>query len=86
KIHTETLYKATGCPKCRKIGYWGRMAIFEVFPIDEDVRSLVTQSVNLSKLKELQKQKKYETLLQNGIKKVERGLTSLSEVLSVAYE
>ncbi|MFA5167733.1 MAG: ATPase, T2SS/T4P/T4SS family [Candidatus Omnitrophota bacterium] len=86
KIHSGTLYKATGCSKCRKIGYWGRMAIFEVFPIDEDVRSLVTQSVNLSKLKELQKQKKYETLLQNGIKKVERGLTSLDEVLSVAYE
>jgi type II secretory ATPase GspE/PulE/Tfp pilus assembly ATPase PilB-like protein len=85
-IHVETLYKATGCPKCRKIGYWERMALFEVLPIDEDLRNLVTKTSDLSKFRDLQKGKKYETLLQNGIKKVERGVTSLDEVLSVAYE
>jgi type IV pilus assembly protein PilB len=85
-IHVDTLYKATGCPKCRKIGYWGRMAIYEILPIDEDIRRLVTKDADLSKLKTLQKEKKYETLLQNGIKKVERGMTTLDEVLSVAYE
>ncbi len=85
-LHEETHYRARGCPKCRKIGYWGRKAIYEVFPIDEDVRRLITKDTNLAQLKELQKEKKYETLLQNGIRKVERGLTSLEEVLSVAYE
>ena len=85
-IQAETLYKATGCPKCRKIGYWGRMAIYEVLPIDEDIRRLITKDANLDALKRIQKEKKYETLLQNGIKKVERGLTTLEEVLSVAYE
>jgi len=86
KIHTDTLYKATGCPKCRKIGYWGRMAIYEVIPIDQDMRSLITKETNLSELRHLQKEKKYEVLLQNGIRKVERGMTTLDEVLSVAYE
>ncbi|MFH1800190.1 MAG: ATPase, T2SS/T4P/T4SS family [Candidatus Omnitrophota bacterium] len=86
KIRAETLYKATGCPKCRKIGYWGRMAIYEVIPIDQDIRRLITKETNLSQLRELQKEKKYEILLQNGVKKVERGLTTLEEVLSVAYE
>jgi len=85
-IREETLYKARGCSKCRKIGYWGRKAIYEVLPIDEDVRRLITKDTNLAQLKAIQKEKKYETLLQNGIKKVERGLTSLEEVLSVAYE
>jgi type IV pilus assembly protein PilB len=85
-IRVDILYKATGCPKCRKIGYWGRMAIYEVFLIDEDVRRLITRDVDLDKLRALQKEKKYEVLLQNGIKKVERGLTTLEEVLSVAYE
>jgi len=85
-IHVETIYKAKGCPKCRNIGYWGRMALYEVLPIDEDFRRLITKDVNLDRLKEVQKEKKYETLLQNGIKKVERGLTTLEEVLSVAYE
>ena len=86
RIRTETLYRAKGCPKCRDIGYWGRMAIYEVLPIDEDIRRLITKDADISKLRDLQKEKKYETLLQNGIKKVERGLTSLDEILSVAYE
>jgi len=86
KIRVETLYKATGCPKCRKIGYWGRMAIYEVIPIDQDIRRLITKEADLNKLRAIQKEKKYEVLLQNGIKKVERGLTTLDEVLSVAYE
>jgi len=86
RIRTETLYRAKGCPKCRDIGYWGRMAIYEVLPIGEDIRRLITKDADISKLRDLQKEKKYETLLQNGIKKVERGLTSLDEILSVAYE
>ena len=86
KIQAETLYKAKGCPKCRNIGYWGRMAIYEVLPIDEDIRRLITKEANLDALKRIQREKKYETLLQNGIKKVERGFTTLDEVLSVAYE
>lgn len=85
-MHAETLYKAVGCPKCRKIGYWGRMAIYEVLPIDEEIRRLITKDADLSKLRAVQREKKYETLLQNGIRKVERGLTTLDEVLSVAYE
>lgn len=85
-IQSETLYKAKGCPECRKIGYWGRMAIYEVLPMDEDFRHLITANASLTQMKELQKVKKYETLLRNGIKKAERGLTTLDEVLSVVYE
>jgi len=85
-IRVDTLYQAKGCPKCRNIGYWGRMAIYEIFPIDEDLRKIISKDADLGKMRELQREKKYETLLQNGIKKVERGLTTLEEVLSVAYE
>ena len=86
KLRTDTLYKAKGCPKCRNIGYWGRMAIYEVLPIDEDMRRLISKNSDLDALRRVQKEKKYETLLQNGIRKMEKGLTSLEEVLSVAYE
>jgi type IV pilus assembly protein PilB len=85
-IRAETLYKATGCPKCRNLGYWGRMAIYEVYPIDDDVRRLITKEANIVKIKDFQKEKNYQTLLDNGIKKTERGLTTLEEVLSVTYE
>lgn len=86
KITVETLYKSKGCSKCRDIGYWGRMAIYEVMLIDEDIRKLITKDANLDALKRIQKEKHFETLLQNGVRKVERGLTTLDEILSVAYE
>jgi type II secretory ATPase GspE/PulE/Tfp pilus assembly ATPase PilB-like protein len=86
KITAETLYRAKGCAKCRNIGYWGRMAIYEVLPIDEDIRKLITKDSDLDALKRIQKEKHFETLLQNGLRKVERGQTTLDEVLSVAYE
>ncbi|HOW87845.1 MAG TPA: ATPase, T2SS/T4P/T4SS family [Candidatus Omnitrophota bacterium] len=86
KIKAGTLYNAKGCEKCRNIGYWGRMAIYEVLPIDEDIRRLITKDADLEKLRQVQKQKHYESLLQNGLRKVEQGITTLDEVLSVAYE
>ncbi len=85
-IHADTIYKAKGCSKCRQIGYWGRAAIYEVILIDEDFRRLIVKDANLDEIRSLQKEKKYETLFQNGMKKVERGLTTIDEILSVAYE
>ena len=86
KLQADTLYKAKGCEKCRHIGYWGRAAIYEILPIDEDFRRLISKDANLDALRMIQKEKKCETLFQNGLKKVERGMTTLEEVLSVAYE
>ncbi|HOW59286.1 MAG TPA: ATPase, T2SS/T4P/T4SS family [Candidatus Omnitrophota bacterium] len=86
KLKADTLYKMKGCPKCRGIGYWGRAAIYEVFLVDEDVRRLINKDSNLVQMRQLQKEKKYDTLFQNGLKKVEKGITTLEEVLSVAYE
>ncbi len=84
-IRADTIYKAKGCPKCRQIGYWGRAAIYEVILIDEDFRRLIVKDANLDEIRRLQKEKKYETLFQNGMKKVESGLTTIDEILSVAY-
>jgi len=86
KLNVDTIYKAKGCSQCRNIGYWGRAAIYEVLPMDEDFRRLVSKDADLDALRRLQKQKNYETLFQSGLKKVERGMSTLEEVLSVAYE
>ncbi len=85
-LTSDTIYKAKGCKECRDIGYWGRAAIYEVLPIDEDFRHLISKNADLDTYRELQKQKKYETLYHNGLKKVDQGMTSLEEALSVAYE
>ncbi len=85
-ITVDTIYAPKGCKKCRNIGYWGRAAIYEVLPIDDEIRHLISKEASLEQLKQVQKARGYKTLLQSGIKKVEQGITSLEEVLSVAYE
>jgi len=85
-LKSPTLYRAKGCDKCRKIGYWGRMAIYEVLPVDEEIRRLITVDADLEKMRKVQKDRGYENLFQNGLKKVDRGLTTLEEILSVTYE
>ncbi|MBU9888435.1 MAG: Flp pilus assembly complex ATPase component TadA [Candidatus Omnitrophica bacterium] len=85
-LKADTIYNAKGCAQCRNIGYWGRAAIYETLPIDEDFRRLISKDADLDALRRLQKQKNYGTLFQNGLKKVEQGVSTLEEVLSVAYE
>ena len=74
-----------GCKTCRGIGYWGRFAIYELLPIDEDIRRIISTGGDLEALREMQKKKGYGTLFQSGIKKVNEGKTSMEEVMSIAY-
>jgi len=85
-LKASTLYKAKGCGKCRGTGYGGRTALYEVLPVDEEFRRLITKDTDLGKLRRFQKEKGFETLLQSGIRKVEQGLTTLEEVLNLACE
>lgn len=85
-IKVDTLYKPKGCDECRNIGYWGRHAIYEVLPIDEDLRRLISANAAPDEIRKMQRAKGYQTLLMSGVKKVESGETSLDEVMAVAYE
>ena len=86
KLKTATIFKAKGCQDCIGIGYLGRQAIYEMLPIDDEIRRLIAKNAELDDIRKAQKAKGYPTLLRSGLKKVERGLTTLEEVLSVAYE
>lgn len=85
-IKVDAIYKAKGCKKCRNIGYWGRIAIYEMLPIDEQIRHAIATDADSETIRKIQRERGYPTLLKSGIRKVEQGLTSLEEVLSVAYE
>lgn len=86
-ITSPLIYKANdkGCKECRNIGYWGRMAIYELLPIDEEMRKAISLGGEVDALREIQKKKGYQTLFQSGIVKVNEGTTSLEEVMSIAY-
>ncbi len=84
KLKTSLIYKPKGCPKCNQIGYHGRTVIAEVLVVDDNVRKHMSGEANLLNLKNIAKESGMVTLYESAIKKVEEGITSLQEALSVS--
>ena len=73
-------YRPKGCTKCGGIGYRGRLAIHEVFIMNEKIRAMVAQGVSILEIQEQARISGFRTMRYDGIKKALRGLTSLVEV------
>jgi general secretion pathway protein E len=86
KLGGDMAYQAVGCPACNKNGYRGRMGIYELLTMDEDIRQLVLKNVDSGTMKKKAMDKGMLTLLDDGAKKVAEGLTTIAEVLSVTQE
>ena len=84
KLAGKKAWKAKGCEKCLE-GYSGRLGLFELFTVSESFKDLMrTKSTDASSLKEAAAWEGMRTMLDDGIDKALRGVTSLSEVLDVA--
>jgi len=83
-LNSPIIYKAKGCQNCNFIGYKGRTVIAEVMFLDEEMKTKINKSLSIEEIQKLAKAKGMKTLLESGLKKVEEGITSLEEVLSVA--
>jgi type IV pilus assembly protein PilB len=79
-----TLYKGEGCPYCKDTGYKGRVAIFELMVITENIRELIIKNVTTGKLRQAAVKEGMCLLKIDGIKKVCEGITTIDEVLRVA--
>ncbi len=80
------VYTAEGCKECNFTGYVGRIAIFELFMIDENVRRMVLEKPDTPKLKAYAKKMGMRTLREDGFLKVIQGITTPEEVLRVTQE
>ncbi|MFA4984102.1 MAG: GspE/PulE family protein [Candidatus Omnitrophota bacterium] len=83
KLNAELIYRAKGCNKCAQIGYRGRAAIAEVMIIDESVRELINQRASYLTVRDAAMAAGMQSLRDIAIKKVEAGITSLEEAISV---
>lgn len=83
KINADLIYRPKGCAKCNNTGYRGRTCIAEVFTLNDQVRELIFQGVSFQKLREVARASGMKTLYESSIRKVENGITSLEEALSV---
>lgn len=76
----------TGCNYCNYSGYDGRLAIQEVLKLSNNLRTLISSEVELSKLREVAVNQGFSTMLVDGLRKVRSGHTTVSEVLHAVKE
>ena len=79
-----TFYKPVGCENCNKTGYRGRLAIFELMRMTPEIGRLTMERADTSRLRAQAVHDGMTMLIQDGVRKIKAGLTSIDEVLSVA--
>ena len=77
------LKRGKGCVQCRKTGYKGRVGIFEMFTITEQVRKLIGKQTTVEDITKVARQEGMSTLRENAIRTMLKGVTTYSEVLRV---
>ena len=82
-IQSTTFYSGQGCDHCADTGYHGRVAVTELLMSDEVTREGVIQKMRTRKLRDLAIDQGMITLWQNALAKVQRGVTSMDEVIRV---
>jgi len=81
--HGEKLYRARGCRECRHIGYKGRIGIYEMLMIDDEVRELIVQRASAGRIRAAAQRNGLHLLREDGWNKVKAGLTTPEEVARV---
>jgi general secretion pathway protein E len=82
----KNIYRAVGCEKCMNTGYHGRIGIYEIMRLDDEIRNLVLSCTDSSTIKQRAIQKGMRTLREDGARKVLEGLTTTEEVLRVTQQ
>ena len=81
-----TLYKGVGCSSCNYTGYRGRVGIFELMMVDDEIRSMVSRNIDSKTIKKAAVGKGMGTLRVDGARKALRGVTSVAEVIRATEE
>jgi len=81
QITTTTFFKGRGCNECNRTGFRGRIGIFEVFVINEDVQKLIYERVSAHVLRKAARELGMRTLREDGVRKIMAGLTTPEEVI-----
>ena len=83
RIEDLKLYKGTGCKNCNHTGYLGRMGIFEVMEIDDDIRDLIIKKSSASAIEAKAAENGMIPMFYNGVGLVFKGLTTFEEILGL---
>lgn len=73
-------YRAVGCNACNKLGFSGRMAVYELMPVDESIRRLAINNPTADQVRDLAVAAGMKTMREHAIEKITAGLTTIDEV------
>jgi type IV pilus assembly protein PilB len=79
----DTLFRSVGCSRCGKTGYRGRMGLYEVMPMSEDIERMAAERRSSEDIKRLALEEGMTTLRYDGLQKARSGATSLDEIFRV---
>ncbi|RPH89302.1 MAG: type II secretion system protein GspE [Desulfobacteraceae bacterium] len=83
---TMVPFHGRGCEICSFTGFFGRIGIFELLVVDEDIRRLILKHTDATEMRRVARKKGMRTLLEDGIDKVRAQKSTLPEVLRVTQE
>jgi len=77
------VFVPTGCPKCFGTGYYGRLGLFEVLTVDDELREMIATGATVGELRAAAQERGVEGIYDDGVRKVLEGATSYLELLRV---
>ncbi len=84
EIEGLKVFRGKGCPSCNNSGYKGRVALYEVLPIKEEIKELILEGASAQEIKRVAVRLGMKTLRRSGLNKAKEGVTSIEEVLRVS--
>jgi len=80
------IFRGRGCPLCQQTGYLGRVGIFEILEMTQPIKELIIEKADAQIIREKAQKLGMVTMIEDGLQKVEEGITTLEEVLRAIKE
>jgi type IV pilus assembly protein PilB len=81
EVDEYVCYRGAGCPVCNNTGYKGRVGIYQIMPMFEEIRELILAGANTAEIKRESMRLGVKTMRQSALTKLKEGVTSMEEVL-----
>lgn len=83
RLAESDIAQGSGCDVCKMTGFKGRQGIYEIFNIDDEVRTMITENLTTVQLRRRARELGMRTLREDGVRKMLAGITSAQEVIRV---
>jgi len=86
KLVPKEAYRGKGCKVCEGTGFSGQIGLFEIMVVDDKIRSLITETLSANSIRKAAVAGGMVSMFEDGLEKVQRGLTTVDEILRVTSE